>query len=301
MSGTGLPLIRSMTGFGRADMSGDTFVLTVEARSVNHRHLEIALRFPRVLTSLEPNARKIVQSRLERGRVDIAVQFAPAPGRAVQQVRVDAALARDYLARALEVSAAIGLSDDVPLTWVLAQPGVLRAEDVEPPDPAALWPPLEDTFNRALDGLVAQRTTEGVALAAELGALTSDLQLFVEQVAARAPAATARREERLRERLRSLLDGANVDDARLVTEAAVWADKTDVTEELARLRSHLEQSRLMLDKGGPVGRPLDFLIQELNREVNTIGSKADDLEVSQAVIAAKSVIEKMREQIQNLE
>lgn len=301
MSGTSLPLIRSMTGFGRADVNGEASVLTVEARSVNHRHLEIALRFPRVLASLEPDARKMIQSRLERGRVDVTVQYGPAPGRAVQQLRVDAALAGDYLGQARALSSTLGLGDDVPLGWILDRPGVLRVEDVEPPDPATLWPSLEDALNRALNGLVAQRTIEGAALAVELGALAGDLQGFVNEVGARAPVAAARREERLRERLRSLLVDAGVDEARIVTEAAVWADKTDVTEELARLRSHLEQLRQMLDKGGPVGRPLDFLIQELNREVNTIGSKADDLDVSQAVIAAKSVIEKMREQIQNLE
>jgi uncharacterized protein (TIGR00255 family) len=296
-----MPVIRSMTGFGRAEVNADTFALSVEVRSVNHRHLEVALRFPRVLSALEPEARRVVQSRLERGRIDVAVQFGPAPGRAVQQVRVDAALARDYLAKARDLAGTLGLGDDVPLSWVLGQPGVVRAEEVEPPDPSALWPLLEDALSRALDVLVAQRTAEGTALAAELGALASDLNARVEQVAGRAPTAVIRREDRLRERLRTLLGAAEIDETRVLTEAAIWADKTDVTEEVARLRSHLEQLRLMTDKGGPLGRPLDFLIQELNREVNTIGSKADDLEVSQAVIAAKSVLEKMREQIQNLE
>jgi uncharacterized protein (TIGR00255 family) len=178
---------------------------------------------------------------------------------------------------------------------------VLRVEDVEPPDPDTLWPVLAAAFGGALGALVAQRTTEGAALAAELSARLGDLASQVELAARRAPAATKRREERLRERLRSLVGDLGVDENRILIEAATWAEKTDVTEEITRLGAHLDQFRSMLDRGGPLGRQLDFLIQELHREVNTIGAKADDLEVSQAVVAAKGVIEKMREQTQNLE
>jgi uncharacterized protein (TIGR00255 family) len=141
----------------------------------------------------------------------------------------------------------------------------------------------------------------GAALAVELRALHASLAATVEQVAARLPVALARRTERLRERMRALLGDALVDEGRLATEVAVWAERTDIGEELARLRAHLEQFALTLDKGGPVGRPFDFLLQEMNREVNTVAAKADDLDLSQAAIAAKGVLEKLREQVQNLE
>ena len=289
-----------MTGFGRGEASADAIAITAEARSVNHRHLDIALRLPRALAAWEMDARRLVQSRLERGRVDVAVQLGVAGERASQQVRIDTALAREYVTRARELGAAVGVTGDVTLAWILERPGVIRTEEAEVPE-AALWPVLADALGRALDELTARRAAEGDALAAELRALHADLAAEVEVIAARVPASAARREERLRERLRALLGTTSIDEGRIVAEMAIWADKTDVTEELARLRSHLAQVAGTLDKGGAVGRPLEFLIQELNREVNTIASKADDLDVSQAAVAAKGVLEKMREQVQNLE
>ena len=290
-----------MTGFGRAEVSRETYVITVETRSVNHRHLDVALRLPKSLSSLESDTRKLITSRLDRGRVDVQIQLAPAPGRADHQVVVDTPLARQYVERARTLGAEIGLGGDVDLAWVLERPGVFRVEDVEPPDPALVWPDLDAALGRALDQLTAQRATEGAALAAEMRALLIQLETEVARVIERAPASAARRETRLRDRIRALLGDASIDEARILTEAATWAEKTDVAEELTRLRSHVDQFRSILDKGGPLGRQLDFLIQEMHREVNTIGSKADDLEVSHAVVAAKGVIEKMREQAQNLE
>ena len=290
-----------MTGFGRAESTGETYVLTVEARSVNHRHLDVALRLPKSLASVEADARKLIASRVERGRIDVQVQLAPAPGRADHQIVVDAALARQYVDRARALGTEVGLPGDVDLAWVLDRPGVFRVEDVEPPDLVALWPDVAAALGRALDQLTAQRSVEGAALAGEMEALVLALESEVARVAERAPAAAARRESRLRDRIRALVGDVHIDETRILTEAATWAEKTDVAEELARLRSHVDQLRSMLDKGGPLGRQLDFLIQELHREVNTVGSKADDLEVSHAVVAAKGVIEKMREQTQNLE
>src|SRR6058998_866648 len=287
-------MVRSMTGFGRAEASGESIAVTVEARSVNHRHLDVALRLPRPLAALELDARRLVQSRLERGRVDVNVQLTPLGGAAMQRVQVDGALAR---ALAIE----LGLDGAPNLAWVLEQPGVVRLEEPEPVEPAVPWPLLAEALGRALDELVARRTAEGDRLAEALRTLHAELTTTVELIAARAPATTARRGERLRERLRALLAETTVDESRLVTEAAIWADKSDVTEELARLRAHLAEFTLLLDKGGPVGRPLDFLIQELNREVNTVASKGDDLEMSQAALTAKGVLEKIREQVQNLE
>jgi uncharacterized protein (TIGR00255 family) len=293
-------MVRSMTGFGRAEVSTDLCSVTVEARSVNHRHLDPSIRLPRALASFEPNVRRTIGRRLERGRVDLNVQLGPGTGSSTQRIVVDTTLAREYAERARTVAAELGLSGDVSLEWLLARSGVIRTEDAEPADGEALWPVFEAALGRAVDALVEQRTTEGAALEAALRALSLELTRHVDALAVRAPAGAARREQRLRERLTALLEGV-VDENRLLTEAAVWAERSDVTEELARLRSHLDQLGAILDKGGPVGRPLDFLLQELNREVNTVASKADDLELSQTAIAAKGVLEKMREQVQNLE
>jgi uncharacterized protein (TIGR00255 family) len=290
-----------MTGFGRAEICAGPIVITVEARSLNHRHLDATFRLPRALAGLEMDARRLLQSRLERGRVEIAVQLGSAAGASLQQVRVNQTLAAEYVARARELGAAVGVGGDVTLAWVLERPGVVSLEEADAPDPDTVWPVLSDALSRALDELVARRAAEGEALGVELHALTADLRAQVDLVEARVPAAAARRAERLRERIRALLGDATIDEGRILSEVAIWAEKTDVREELTRLRAHLEQFAHVLDKGGAVGRPLDFLIQELGREVNTIASKADDLEVSQAALAAKGLIEKMREQVQNLE
>ena len=297
----GLFMVRSMTGFGRAEVSGESIAVTVEARSVNHRHLDIALRLPRTLSALELDARRLVQARLERGRVDVTVQVTPLTGTATQRVQVDTALAREYLTRAQAVAAELNAGCAPGIEWVLERSGVMRLEDAEPAEPSAPWPLLERALTQALEELVERRTAEGERLVGALRTLHADLTMTVEAMAGRAPASSARREQRLRERLRGLLTETAIDETRILTEAAIWAEKSDVTEELARLHAHLAEFSLALDKGGPVGRALDFLIQELNREVNTVGSKADDLELSQAALAAKSVLEKIREQVQNLE
>jgi uncharacterized protein (TIGR00255 family) len=297
-------MVRSMTGFGRAELRGDTLVVTVEARSVNHRHLDVALRVPRALAALELDARRAIAARLERGRVDVSVQVAAVNEQASQRIVTDTALAREYVARARALAAEVadlGVTGGVTLEWLLHRPGVVRTEEAEPADVVVPWAVLEQALGRALDELVARREAEGERLGQELRSLHAELAATVDIMAGRAPAAVARREQRLRERLQALLGAAGVDEGRIVTEAAIWADKADITEELARLRAHLAELALVLDKGGAVGRPLDFLLQELGREVNTVASKADDLELSQAALAGKGVLEKMREQVQNLE
>jgi uncharacterized protein (TIGR00255 family) len=294
-------MIRSMTGFGRGDVSTELCTIGVEARSVNHRHLDLAIRLPRALASFEPRVRRMLSQRLERGRVDLSVQLGPGTGGSMQRVAIDAALAREYAERARALASEVGLAGDVSLAWILERSGVVRLEEPELPDADALWPTVETALTRAIDTLIAQRTTEGTALAAELRALRVELNGHVDTMTTRAPLGAARREERLRERIKALLAGAGVDEGRILTEVAVWAEKADIAEELARLRAHLDQLGATLDKGGPVGRSLDFLLQELNREVNTVASKADDLELSQTALAAKGVLEQMREQVQNLE
>jgi len=294
-------MIRSMTGYGRAEAMGARTVVTVECKSVNHRHLDVALKLPRVLTSFESDARRLIQSALQRGRIDVSCALTPVEGIVLNALTVNVAQAKEYADAARKVAESLDLADGPSLAWVMAQSGVLTHEEQTPLAPEDAWPLLEQALSAALAELVERRETEGAALAQELANLGSVLAGYVETVAQRAPAAVERRAARLRERMQAMLAGAEVDHARLATEVAVWADKTDVSEELARLRAHLAQLTALLAGQGPVGRTLDFLIQEIHREVNTIGSKADDLEISQAVIAAKSALEKMREQVQNLE
>lgn len=294
-------MIRSMTGFGRAEVAGEALTVTVEARSVNHRHLDVGIRLPNALAALDADIRRLVQARLGRGRIDLSVQVAPVASQSTRTVRVDIALARRYVEQARQLAREIGLPDQIPLGWVLERGGVFELSDAPPAEITAVWPLVADALSRALDELVERRSVEGAALGAELRALGAALAAAVGQMGARAPLAAARREERLRERMTALLADIPVDEGRIATEVAVWATKTDVTEELARLRVHLDEFGAMLDKGGSVGRQLDFLIQEMNREINTTGSKADDLELSQAALTAKGLLEKIREQVQNLE
>jgi uncharacterized protein (TIGR00255 family) len=292
---------RSMTGFGRAQVAGETIAISVEIRSVNHRHLDVALKLPRGLAPLESEARRLIQAKLERGRVDVAVAMTPVPGEVAAHVLLDVPLARAYLDLGRRLAAELAILTSPTLEWLLERPGVLRVEEPEPQAAETVWPLLEHALAAALAELIARREAEGEALAADLRRLHEALVQEVAHMLARAPSAEARRHGRLRERLQALLDGRPFDEARVLTEVAIWAEKADISEELTRLRAHLEQMALMLKDGGAVGRPLDFLIQEMNREANTVAAKADDLELSQSAIAAKGLLEKVREQVQNLE
>lgn len=294
-------MIRSMTGYGRAEASGPRLSVSVECRSVNHRHLDIALKLPRALAVYEPDARRLVQAAVERGRVDVSVTLTPAGGGSLGTLSVNTAQAREYEAAARTLADELGLTPSLRIEWLLAQPGVL-VRDAEPAvSPEEGWSLLAQGLEAALADLVARREAEGKALAQELGTLHQMLEAGVALIVARVPAAQARRATRFRERVQALLSEIPVDQGRLATEVAALAERADITEELARLRVHLGELRARIDEGGTVGRPLDFLIQEINREVNTVGSKADDLEISQAVIAAKATLEKIREQVQNIE
>ena len=294
-------MIRSMTGYGRAEAAGVRLGLAVEVKSVNHRHLDVAIKLPRAIASLELDARRLVQASVQRGRVDVSVSLLPVEGQTLNPLSLNLAQARQYVDIARRVSEENHVSGGATVSWLLDQPGVLSREAEPAVTTEEAWPLLEDTLTRALAEMVARRETEGEALRAELSSLHGQLGAHVDLVAERAPLAVERRAARLRERIASLLGQTPVDEGRIATEVAVWAEKTDVSEELARLRAHLAQLQTLVRDGGLVGRTLDFLIQEMNREVNTIGSKADDLEISQTVIAAKSALEKLREQVQNIE
>ncbi|MBI4587844.1 MAG: YicC family protein [Candidatus Rokubacteria bacterium] len=293
-------MIRSMTGYGRAEVVGEKMAVSVEARSLNHRHLDIALKLPRSLAGLELEARRLIQGQIQRGRLDVSVSVTPlAAGSSA--LNIDAALARQYVEEVRQLSEALGLRGAPTVEWLLERPGVVMFGEPEPLPLPAGWPMLAEALSRALEELVARRETEGEALGKELLALHEALTAEVERMAQRAPAALTERTTRVRERIRGLLGEFLLDEGRLAMEVAAWAEKTDISEELARLKAHLQQFFGLLKEGGPVGRTLDFLVQEINREVNTVASKANDLELSQLALAAKGHLERIREQIQNVE
>ena len=294
-------MIRSMTGYGRAELARARVSLSVECKSLNHRHLDVVVKLPRALSALELDARRVVQGAVQRGRVEVAVSVAPADEAPATGLSVDLAQARAYVAVARKVGDDLKLGGELQLQWVLEQPGVLSRQEQAALAPEDGWPLLHDVLTKALAELLARREAEGAALGKELHALLTALGEHVGVMVGRGPVALERKQQRLRERVQALLGAQPLDEGRLATEVAMWAERSDITEELARLHAHMAEFTRLLDEGGPVGRTLDFLIQEMNREVNTVGSKADDLDLSQAAIAAKSTLEKVREQVQNIE
>ncbi len=293
-------MIRSMTGYGRAEVVADKIAVSVEARSLNHRHLDIALKLPRSFAGLELEARRLIQGHIHRGRLDVSASIRPL-GDGKSALTLDTALARHYVEQVRALGETLGLRAAPTLEWLLERPGIVTLGEPEPFAPEAGWPVLADALTRAMEDLVARREAEGEALGKELTSLHEALSAEVARMEVRVPVALAQRTERVRERIRALLGDVPLDEGRLFMEVAVWAEKTDVSEELVRLKAHLQQFAGLLREGGPVGRTLDFLVQEMNREVNTLASKANDLELSQLALASKGYLERIREQVQNVE
>jgi len=290
--------VSSMTGYGRAELSTPELALTVEARSSNHRFLEVALKLPREFASLEFEARRSLQARFHRGRFDVMVT-ARRLGGTEPRPKVDLSLAHAYLARLRELTSGVGLDDEVTLPLILQCPGVLTLEEETLSDEVESH--LRAALGQAFETLQGMRQTEGETLNAELTRHLLTLEESAELIEKRLPELLQRYQERLRGRIKEFAEGLSVSEERLAMEVALLAEKSDVAEELLRLRSHLAQFREQLESGGPVGRSLDFLVQEMHREVNTIGAKANDLEVTRLVLIAKGAVEKLREQVQNIE
>ncbi|HEY7139830.1 MAG TPA: YicC/YloC family endoribonuclease [Methylomirabilota bacterium] len=293
-------LVVSMTGYGRGEARGARIALTVEARSVNHRFLETSLKLPRGLTASEPDLRRLVQGRIARGRVDVTVTLRKTAA-ATPSVRTDIALGLAYARGARALGEATGIPAEVSAADLLRLPGVVTVEDAEEEDGAGGVVLLKTAATEAIDELCRMRQTEGAALARDLGSHVEALGSWVRGVEGLLPAALARIQARLRDRVQVILGETPADPGRLAQEVATWAARSDVAEELARLGSHLGQLRALLAEGGAVGRQLDFLTQELHREVNTIASKADDGELVARALEARTLVERIREQVQNVE
>ena len=290
--------MKSMTGYGRCHIEEDGREMTVEVKSVNHRFLDISYRLSRTLSFLDDAVRKGVGARLARGHVDVFVSYANHRQDA-KEVRVDTALALAYQKAVAELSGALGCNAELPLSDYTRLPDVLTVQEKEE-DQQTVRDLFERALSGALDGLVAMREQEGERMCEDILEKIGNIESIRDGVAERAPLVVAEYREKLHQRIAALTDG-EIDEARLITEVAIFADRAAIDEELVRLLSHASAIRETVALGEPVGRKLDFLVQELNREVNTIGSKASDTTIAQAVVKAKGEIEKLREQVQNIE
>lgn len=292
-------MVSSMTSYGRARGEKGGVDLTVEIKSVNSRYFEYSSRMPRAFAFLEERLKKLVNEKVARGKVELSVT---AVSLSEQETKVapNLELAKQYLSAMREMGQALGLSDDVTVSVLARQPDVfvsVRAEQ----DEQALWELASETAQRALDAFLQMRRTEGEKLKEDIESRLCTIEKMVGEVERDSEQRVKAYTERLYERLKAVLGDRTIDEARVLTEAAVFADKTAVDEETVRLRSHIKQYREILQKDEPVGRKLDFLTQELNRETNTIGSKCSDLEITKLVVEMKAEIEKIREQVQNME
>jgi uncharacterized protein (TIGR00255 family) len=291
-------MIRSMTGFGAGRGGAAGEVVEAEVRSVNHKFCEVKARLPREMASLETDLVRQVKDRLARGGVEFSLRRS-AP-RGALTPRVDAELAAGYARAFEEVRARLGLSGQVSLSEVLAADGVVtleeRAVDLEAARSAAA-----EALDGALDALLTMREREGAALARDLEGRLAVVEGVAARLAELSPLSVETYRARLHERVTELSRGLAPDAARLATEVALFADRTDVTEELTRLSSHVAQMRGLLASGEPAGRKMDFLVQEMHREANTVGSKSQSAEAAAAVVSLKAEIERMREQVQNVE
>ena len=290
--------MKSMTGYGRCHIEEDGREMTVEVKSVNHRFLDISYRLSRTLSFLDDAVRKGVSARLARGHVDVFVSYANHRQDA-KEVRVDTALAVAYKEALAQLSAAVGLDASVPLSDYARLPDVLTVQEKEE-DQQAVRELFERALSGALDALIDMREQEGARMRADILEKIGNIAAIREKVAERAPLVVSEYRDKLHQRIAALTEG-EIDEARLITEVAIFADRAAIDEELVRLLSHIAAIRETVELAEPGGRKLDFLVQELNREVNTIGSKASDTMIAQAVVSAKGEIEKLREQVQNVE
>lgn len=287
----------SMTGYGRASREMDGRQLTVELKSVNHRFLDISFRMPRNLMFLEDDARKTIGARLARGHVDVFMTYRNLRADA-RKISVDRALFDAY-AGALEGLSDSGLRDDRSLMTIARMPDVMVVTEADE-DQDAVRDLMKQTMGEALDQLVAMRQREGEAIKKDLSFRVDEIERMTGEIEARYPHTVEEYTQRLRNAVAELV-GSNVDETRLLMEVAVMADRSAIAEETVRLHSHVKQLRDYFESNEPIGRRIDFIVQELNREVNTISSKSQDIPITQLVVDCKAEIEKLREQLQNIE
>ena len=291
-------MLRSMTGFGHCEYTENDITFTVEIKTVNHRYSDIFLRMPKQLSVFEEKIRSLTSAKIQRGKIDIYITY-DNKSSSFQEVMLDERLAEAYCETLRKISDNLGLRDDISATSLARFPDILKVEKQD--NNEEIGKILEKAFNLALEELLHMRMREGEKLKEALLNNLSVVEKFIEKIREKAPLVVKEYKLKLEARLSELIDLQRVDPARIATKVALYADKCSIDEELVRLQSHIMQMREMLNEGSPVGKKADFLIQEMNREVNTIGSKASDLDITRNVVELKSEIEKIREQIQNIE
>ena len=292
-------MIKSMTGFGRHEMVTDECKISVEIKAVNHRYLDLGIKMPKKFNYFEASMRTLLKDHIQRGKVDIFVTYEDYTDAKVF-LKYNRSLAQEYMDSFKKMSDDFGIDNDVKVSMLARCPEVLTMEEV-PEDEEHMWELLKDALLKACEGFVESRIREGENLKNDLiGKLDYMLELvdFIEE---RSPIIMKDYRERLENKVKELLEDKQIDDARIATEVTIFADKICVDEETVRLRSHINATKDALEAGGSIGRKLDFIAQEMNREANTILSKANDLEISDTGINLKTDIEKVREQIQNIE
>ncbi|MBO4982017.1 MAG: YicC family protein [Lachnospiraceae bacterium] len=292
-------MIKSMTGFGRYETAENNRKFTVEIKSVNHRYLDVNIKMPKKLGYFESSIRTELKNYISRGKVDVFITYEDF-GENNSSVRYNKELAGEYLKYLRQMAEEFGLDDDVRVSTLSRYPDVFTMEE-QTEDEEELWKELQKAIDGAAEMFVKTRIDEGEHLRDDLLEKLDEMLKLVDYIEERSPQIVSEYRNRLEEKVRELLEDKNVDEARLLTEVTIFADKVCVDEEIVRLKSHIATTAATLKEGGSIGRKLDFLAQEMNREANTILSKSNDLKVSNCGIELKTTIEKVREQIQNIE
>ena len=292
-------MVRSMTGYGKASVILPSKEIEIEVKSVNHRYLDLNYRMPKYLGFIEDRIRKFVGNYTTRGKLDIAVSVSSGE-ESGKTVTLDKQLANEYMKAFNELSEITGLEKDISLMRFIST-DVMKIEHQEQ-DEEELWSEILSVLEQAFINYNEMRAQEGERLKADILLKTKEILDYVSQIEKISPETIKEYREKLYNRVKETIGGMiEIDETRILTELAIYTDKTCVDEEIVRLRSHVEAVNKMLSDGGPIGKKLDFVIQEMNREINTIGSKANELKIAEIVIEVKTIIEKIREQIQNIE
>src|ERR1051325_5534589 len=293
--------MKSMTGYGRGECAREGFKVTVELSSVNRKQTEISVNLPREMEMLEAPIRDLINRHVARGRLTVRVSLHAAAGKSSARMHINLPLAKAYALELERLAKHLKLAGPVTLDQVVRAPGVLQTDE-ELAEEENLWPAVEKALKAALDALVKMRSREGTHLAHDLATRIAHMRRCVEKIQKQSPQSAERYRQQLVERIKSAgLPAPAADDERLLKEIVFFADRSDISEELTRLQSHFKQFDDCAKSGEPVGRMLDFLAQEMNREVNTVGSKANDAVISREVVTLKAELEKFREQAQNVE
>lgn len=292
-------MIKSMTGFGRGHKILNGRDITVEIRAVNHRYFEFNSRLPRSIGFAEERLKSMLQEHIHRGKVEVSVLLSSVE-QADEKIIINKEIVRDYVEALRSVQEEFSLKDDLSLSDIMRMPDAFTVVKTET-DEEQLWLDIKSTAEEAMEHFLAMREAEGERMKQDILSRLTAIEGWVGEIEKASPQLVADYRKRLYDKMKDVLESANIDESRILLEAGIFSEKTAVDEETVRLHSHIAQFRSMLDGDGQVGRKLDFLVQEMNRETNTIGSKVQDVRVTGIVVDQKSEIEKIREQIQNIE